>query len=135
MNNLRPTIDAYYAARQMTSPDDSESLLWLLSEIGELVDAWLRSKERNLSPDTRFILDEAVTLGVEAERIVASTKRWIRNNQPKGSIELGGEIGDVLMMLDRFALAIGESEPETLLRYKMHTKLRSLGLLPPPPDF
>lgn len=127
---LREVINQYYALRGLVPPNDSESLLWLISEIGELVDAWLYTKKRHLSPDARYVFNEAITLGKRAELAVAKNgKEWVRNQHPKHEIELGGEIGDVLMMLDRFSNAIGYHEPEVHLRLKMRYKLQVLGLI------
>lgn len=125
---LRETIDQYYALRGLTPPNDSESLLWLISELGELVDAWMKTKHPDLPSDARYVFDEMITLGSEAEAAVTNGKHWIRNNQPKGSIELGGEIGDVLMMLDRFAAATSHQEPKHELMTKLRRKIRELGL-------
>lgn len=125
---LREIIDQYYSLRGLVTPNDTESLLWLISEVSELVEAWRISGKRKLTPDASYVFDEVITLGKEAELAVAKNgKEWIRNRQFKGTVDLGGEIGDVLMMLDRFAAAVSHQEPKHELMTKLRRKIRELG--------
>ena len=80
---LRETINQYYTLRGLTPPNDAESLLWLISELGEQVDAWMKTKHPDLPADARYAFEEMITLGTESEATVTNGKHWIRNHQPK----------------------------------------------------
>jgi NTP pyrophosphatase (non-canonical NTP hydrolase) len=71
---IRRNITTYYESRKLKVPDDQEALLYLVSEIGELADAFVDSKSDD----------------------------WVRNNSKYRSIS--DEVADVLMMLYVFSM-------------------------------
>lgn len=83
---LPEVVRAYYAHRGLTAPDAGQALLFLVSEIGELADAFVEQ---------------------QAE--------WVRNN-PGRNRDISDEIGDVLMMLTVFADAQGIDPVEAMLK-------------------
>jgi NTP pyrophosphatase (non-canonical NTP hydrolase) len=77
MQKITDIVRAYYDFRGLTVPDDSQALLFLVSEVGELADAH-----------------------------VEQMAEWIRNNANKErSVE--DEVGDILMMLTAYCLSRG----------------------------
>ena len=92
-------IDSYYEKRQLVVPNTKDSLLWLTSELGELVDAVQRNDEAN---------------------------NWVRNN-PGKKADLEGEVADVLLMLMVTAKTLSIDPFESLLD-KMHRKLKEQNL-------
>ena len=71
------TVQAYYEYRGLTIPNDTEALLFLTSEVGELADAH-----------------------------VEQMAGWIRNNPDKDR-GVEDEVGDILMMLTAYCIARG----------------------------
>lgn len=71
------TVKAYYEFRGLTVPNDTEALLFLTSEVGELADAH-----------------------------VEQMAGWIRNNPDKDR-GVEDEVGDILMMLTAYCIARG----------------------------
>jgi NTP pyrophosphatase (non-canonical NTP hydrolase) len=84
-NTLNDTVQRYYQFRGLTQPDAGQALLFLVSEVGELADA--------------FVEDQA---------------EWVRNN-PERERDLPSEIGDVLMMLTVFAQQLGVDPYQAML--------------------
>ncbi|MBI9043155.1 MAG: hypothetical protein JEZ06_01645 [Anaerolineaceae bacterium] len=84
-NDLIKTVEAYYKFRGLTHPDAAQAYLFLVSEIGELADA--------------FVADQA---------------EWVRNNPDRSRI-VEDEIGDVLMMLTVFASSQGIDPYDAML--------------------
>ena len=118
-------IKSYYVKRGLKEPTAIEALMWLISEVGELVEAHCTPEiisNMNIS-DSIEIVSLIMQCNV-IEDIVAKRSGWVRNNQPKGTYDLPGECADVLMMLSVFADKAGLPEPETCLREKMERKLR-----------
>ena len=123
--DLRSLIDTYYEARNLTTPDAKEALFWLISEIGELTEAWLVQDKSIPSNGAREILVAMVMLGKRADIAVSEMRgNWLRNFQPSGTIDLEGEVGDVLMMLNRFAQAANLPTPEQCWLDKADQKIR-----------
>ena len=69
------TVKAYYEFRGLTIPNDTEALLFLTSEVGELADSH-----------------------------VEQMASWVRNNPDKDR-GVEDEVGDVLMMLTAYCIA------------------------------
>jgi NTP pyrophosphatase (non-canonical NTP hydrolase) len=84
MPELMKWITSYFAFRSLTWPNADRSLLFLVSEIGELSDAWVQEKAA-----------------------------WVRNN-PDRERDVASEIGDVLMMLYIFADSVGVDPVQAL---------------------
>ena len=125
---LRREIDDYYAKRGLEEPDQLESLLWLLSEVGELAEAYLANHPA-LSAGANSVVDSlraSVDAGVQAESCVVSMREtWVRNGERMVTkSDVASEIADCCMMLDRFAKANSMDAPSELLRRKMERKLR-----------
>lgn len=75
--NIVDTVKAYYEFRGLGVPNDTEALLFLTSEVGELADAH-----------------------------VEQMGDWIRNS-PDKQRGVEDEVGDVLMMLTAYCIARG----------------------------
>lgn len=122
--SLESTIEKYYAFRYPdTRPDARQALFFLLTEIGEMVNAWLDNGNRYVaSQDELQLFSYVEIMRVLAERIVSGEKPWVRNNDREKEPCLPHEIGDVLMMLTRFSIASGSGDPETCMTEKMRSK-------------
>lgn len=121
---LKELVDAYYIHRGYKSPDRKQALLFLLSEVGELADAYfeLCRAEDQPSERERTAIEFAVLAGEIADREVSGQKEWVRNNDRVKAPDLGAEAGDVLMMLERFTQAAGLGDPIYCLEAKARTK-------------
>ncbi len=75
--DLLETVNRYYEFRGLTQPDANQAFLFLVSEMGELADAFVEEQGQ-----------------------------WVRNN-PNRERDIQAEIGDVLMMLTVFSAAQG----------------------------
>jgi NTP pyrophosphatase (non-canonical NTP hydrolase) len=84
--SLPDIVRQYYQFRGLTRPDANQAFLFLVSEIGELSDAFVEGQAQ-----------------------------WVRNN-PDRARDVSDEIGDVLMMLTVFAATQGIDPVEALLR-------------------
>ena len=84
-HQLPEVVRAYFEHRGLTAPDTGQALLFLVSEVGELADA--------------FVEEQA---------------QWVRNN-PERNRNISDEIGDVLMMLTVFADAQGIDPVDAML--------------------
>jgi len=82
---LPEIVEKYFQFRNLTQPDANQAYLFLVSEIGELADA--------------FVADQAA---------------WVRNN-PEKERNVSDEIGDVLMMLTVFAMSQGIDPKQAML--------------------
>ena len=79
------TVKAYYKFRGLGVPDDTQALLFLVSEVGELSDAHVEQQGD-----------------------------WLRNHADKErSVE--DEVGDVLMMLTAYCISRGIDPVECML--------------------
>lgn len=136
----RDTIDQYYQHRELVEPNSTEALLWLITEVAELAQAYsayvmqyedaaeaVDDYDRSLgfsAPEyasIQLLIKIRQTLeGALGER----RETWVRNNptQPGSKSDLPGEIADVYMMLDRFCKELGMGEPSQLLGTKMKAK-------------
>ena len=85
-HKLPEVVRAYFEHRGLTAPDAGQALLFLVSEVGELADA--------------FVEEQA---------------QWVRNN-PERNRNISDEIGDVLMMLTVFADAQGIDPMDAMLK-------------------
>lgn len=120
--SMRPIIDAYFKFRGLKEPSAEEALLFLLSEVGELCKAWEDEHQNTLHPLEKNVVEDMKFLGEKADELVSIRGGWTRNNGRKGPSDLDGEFGDVLMMLDRFAGALGKDVLGELLFAKMLKK-------------
>lgn len=82
---LSEVVQKYYDYRGLTQPDANQAFLFLVSEIGELSDAFVEGQAQ-----------------------------WVRNN-PDRPRDIQAEIGDVLMMLTVFAQTQGIDPLDAML--------------------
>lgn len=121
---VKELIDAYFRFRKYEDPSRLQALLFLISELGELTEAY-REIYGNVDPVTveeRTVIQMVELAGRLADKAVSGQKDWVRNNDRAKSVDLAAEAADVFMMLDRFALAANLEDPETCLREKMTKK-------------
>jgi len=85
MQTVIDVVKAYYEFRGLTVPDDSQALLFLVSEVGELADAHVEQQAS-----------------------------WIRNHAQKER-SVDDEVGDVLMMLTAYCISRGIDPVECML--------------------
>ena len=114
-------IKSYYHKRGLKEPTALEALMWMISEVGELVEAYIVETG---DAKYRHTLKNFIAICRDIEKRVAERPGWVRNNQPKNTYDLTGECADVLMMLSVFADKAGLPEPEVCLREKMERKLK-----------
>ena len=85
MQTVIDVVKAYYDFRGLTVPYDSQALLFLVSEVGELADAHVEQQAS-----------------------------WIRNHAQKER-SVDDEVGDVLMMLTAYCISRGIDPVEFML--------------------
>ena len=85
MQSVLDVVKAYYQFRGLTIPDDTQALLFLVSEVGELADSHVEQQAS-----------------------------WIRNHAEKER-GIEDEVGDVLMMLTAYCIARGIDPVECML--------------------
>lgn len=126
---LRDRIDLYYHLRGLKHPNATQAMLWLITELSELAAAVVATSGQPRNPD---VISAYAALEVSAdiaEKALTSVPGWVRNNQADGTVDLPGEIGDVLMMLDRVADTLNQPEPHACLEKKMTRKLKERKLI------
>lgn len=94
MSDLRQIVNNYFLRRGYKDPTLDEAFLFLVSEIGELSDA-----------------------------LVSSRQEWVRNNPDKKS-NIAQEIGDVLMMLVKVGEKAGIDDIANAMLYSMELKIQ-----------
>ena len=128
----RETIAGYYAFRGLKWPGAAEALLFLTTEIVELWDAMTDSSTIDIPDDlmpTYYSLRQARN---EIEQYLRCDGGFIRNNQPAGSVDLPGEVGDVRMMLEVLTMTAHLPDAETCMIGKMRKKgYQETGHTPP----
>lgn len=119
-------VDKYFAHRNYVNPDATDALLFLISEVGELAQAYefMRAKSKTPIQDmaVSLVIENMKLLGFCADATISGKRAWVRNNDRVHDPEIGPEVGDVYMMLDRFAKASGAGEPGDCLIRKMMSK-------------
>ena len=85
MQTVIDVVKAYYEYRGLTVPDDSQALLFLVSEVGELADAHVEQQAQ-----------------------------WIRNHAEKER-SVDDEVGDILMMLTAYCISRGIDPVECMV--------------------
>ena len=118
----RAIIESYSLFRGLEPPDALESLLFLVSEVGELCEAYLLTDPEGLTDSTELVLRQAENLGRLADAVVSARRLWVRNGDRHKAPSVPDEIGDVCMMLEKFASAQGLPEPFDCLLEKMAKK-------------
>ena len=116
-------IKAYYNARGLQWADQKSALLFFLSEVGELAEAYAEVEGSGLTSEERELLARFATLGSEADAIVSRKPGWIRNNDRLRKQNIAHEAADCNMMLSVFMESYANLSPDDALREKMALKL------------
>lgn len=124
MSDIRKVVDDYYTFRKYERPTRLQALLWLLAESSELIGAYreIYGNLDSVTPGERTALQMAEMAGKLAESAVEGQAGWVRNNDRVRAPDVGDEIGDVFMMLERFSQAVGEPDPVECFIRKMVKK-------------
>ena len=117
------TIQSYYDARGLQWPDAKDGLLFYLSEVGELAEAYLAHHESDLTGEEIQLLENFSQDGFQADKIVSRVPGWIRNNDRARKEDISKEVADCEMMLAVFMFSLTQSTPDAALLAKMKEKL------------
>lgn len=116
-------IKAYYRARGLQWADQKSALLFFLSEVGELAEAYAEVEGASLSGEEKALLERFASLGMEADGIVSRKPGWVRNNDCLRKQNIAHEVADCNMMLSVFMESYAKRSPDDALREKMALKL------------
>jgi len=116
-------IKAYYNARGLQWADQKSALLFFLSEVGELAEAYAEVEAAGLSAEEAELLARFAAVGMEADEIVSRKPGWIRNNDRLRKQNIAHEAADCNMMLSVFMESYASLSPDDALREKMALKL------------
>ena len=116
-------IKAYYTARGLQWADQKSALLFFLSEVGELAEAYAEVEGQGLSVEEAELLARFASLGMDADEIVSRKPGWIRNNDRLRKQNIAHEAADCNMMLSVFLESYANLSPDEALREKMALKL------------
>lgn len=124
------TIKNYYQARGLAWPGQKDALLFYLSEVGELAEAYLAISPVELSEEERQLLSDFANLGMQADEIVSRVDGWVRNFDRQRKENIAHEVADCNMMLSVFMESFEGRTPDDALQEKMELKLgKSLDTL------
>ncbi|NLB71253.1 MAG: hypothetical protein GX797_04520 [Chloroflexi bacterium] len=118
-------IRDYYQKRGLSWPDQKSALLFFLSEVGELAEAYLEIKPVSLTLEEQELLHSFAKLGLQADEIVSRKPGWIRNNDRLRKENVAHEAADCNMMLSVFLETYNNQSPDDALLEKMALKLGS----------
>lgn len=116
-------IKKYYNARGLAWPEQKDALLFYLSEVGELAEAYLAISPVALSNEERQLLADFAKLGMQADEIVSRVDGWVRNFDRQRKENIAHEVADCNMMLSVFMESFAGRTPDDALREKMALKL------------
>lgn len=116
-------IKAYYKARGLQWADQKSALLFFLSEVGELAEAYAEVEAGSLSSEEVELFNRFAALGLEADELVSRKPGWIRNNDRLRKQNIAHEAADCNMMLSVFMESYTKLSPDDALREKMALKL------------
>jgi NTP pyrophosphatase (non-canonical NTP hydrolase) len=121
---LTDLIWDYYTFRAYSRPKFANwALLWLLSEIGEMVEAFLDTKREPITSEERRLYFSVMRLAKEAESLVENVHAdAVRNGDRAKPHNLSHEIGDCLQMLGVFADLAGVGDPVEAMTGKFESK-------------
>jgi NTP pyrophosphatase (non-canonical NTP hydrolase) len=117
------SIKAYYDARGLQWADQKSALLFFLSEVGELAEAYAEVEGAGLTSEEKELLSHFASLGLEADEIVSRKPGWVRNNDRLRKQNIAHEAADCNMMLSVFLESYANLSPDDALREKMALKL------------
>lgn len=116
-------IQDYYQKRGLSWPDQKSALLFYLSEVGELAEAFLEVQPVELSEEEHSLFQDFVKLGLLADEIVSRKSGWIRNHDRLRKANIAHEAADCNMMLSVFLETHKGQSPDDALLEKMALKL------------
>ncbi len=116
-------IKDYYDQRGLGWPDQKSALLFYLSEVGELAEAYLAIRPVELSEEEQELFKSFMQLGLKADEIVSRKPGWIRNNDRLRKENIAHEAADCNMMLSVFMDTYNGQSPDDALHQKMELKL------------
>ncbi|HPL82432.1 MAG TPA: hypothetical protein PLU23_07990 [Anaerolineaceae bacterium] len=116
-------IKKYYDTRGLAWPEQKDALLFYLSEVGELAEAYLAISPVALSDEERQLLADFAKLGMQADEIVSRVDGWVRNFDRQRKENIAHEVADCNMMLSVFMESFAGRTPDDALREKMALKL------------
>jgi len=116
-------IKAYYDARGLQWADQKSALLFFLSEVGELAEAYAEVEGASLTTEEKELFSRFASLGLEADEVVSRKPGWIRNNDRLRKQNVAHEAADCNMMLSVFMESYAHLSPDDALREKMALKL------------
>jgi len=116
-------IKAYYTARGLQWADQKSALLFFLSEVGELAEAYAEVEGAGLTNEEMELFSRFASLGLDADEIVSRKPGWIRNNDRLRKQNIAHEAADCNMMLSVFMESYARISPDDALREKMALKL------------
>lgn len=117
------TIQQYYKLRGLGWPDQKSALLFYLSEVGELTEAYLAIQPVALTKEESILLEQFAALGLQADQIVSRKPGWVRNNDRLRKENIAAEAADCNMMLSVFMDTYNGQSPDDALLQKMESKL------------
>ena len=120
-------IQAYYTARGLSWPDQKSALLFFLSEVGELAEAYLLQQPVPLSAEEEALLYGFSDMGQSADAIVSRIPGWVRNHDRLRKENIAFEVADCNMMLSVFMHAFSGRSPDDALAQKMQEKLADIS--------
>lgn len=116
-------IQDYYRQRGLSWPDQKSALLFYLSEVGELAEAYLAIQPVELTEEEQNLLSGFAKIGLQADEIVSRTPGWVRNNDRLRKENIAHEAADCNMMLSVFLETSCGQSPDDALLEKMAVKL------------
>ncbi len=116
-------IKKYYYARGLAWPEQKDALLFYLSEVGELAEAYLAISPVALSDEERQLLADFAKLGMQDDEIVSRVDGCVRNFDRQRKENIAHEVADCNMMLSVFMESFAGRTPDDALREKMTLKL------------
>lgn len=116
-------IKAYYDARGLQWADQKSALLFFLSEVGELAEAYAEVEGAGLTTEEKELFSHFASLGLAADEVVSRKPGWIRNNDRLRKQNIAHEVADCNMMLSVFMESYAHLSPDDALREKMALKL------------
>ena len=117
------TIQKYYQARGLQWPSAKDALLFFLSEVGELAEAYLSQQRNSLTGEEIEMLQNFADEGFSADEIVSRVGGWVRNNDRVRKENVAKEVADCEMMLGVFMYSLTGKTPDEALLAKMKEKL------------
>ncbi len=116
-------IQDYYRQRGLQWADQKSALLFFLSEVGELAEAYLAILPVELTQEEQDLLSDFARLGLQADEIVSRKPGWVRNNDRMRKENIAHEAADCNMMLSVFLETYNGQSPDDALLEKMALKL------------